>query len=559
MSESTPTKPVDSQPDNTYELARFNPFSVGKLGGMTISTEIDKGTFKEKLHSSTIILMEVNEGQKVSLSSLNNFKPIVEAGGKTRAVPENIRSYVSGDYDSDTLNATTHRENWRGRVLEMAERYAFHETDGKLLMQKLGISTLREMTPEQAVKFSTEFVRAVSKYSDQDTKITSQTRADRTACFDLLREGLENRGKPTWNGNGVCRNIAANVKAVFDSLKACQGDNTQLANTYCSIEVGRDGNGYSDKRANPLSTRLVPQPGHAWNIFTTVGENGSAAMTIVDSTWALGSASQEAAANADRTRERAGRIVDQLFSSSTRKEDVFFDVVHYYERLAAVFPSGTSQQKKEQIREFALTQYLAAAKQLPMGVEGAHVPSTFVGVAYRIANKLDPSEISVMYVHDKLNGSLEKQRIGAIVKKAYENPLSGSGQYHIDKFIYRDDDLQEFVYESLGDLALKEMANKSPVFRVRLRELRPNTLEAFDPQMIPKDAEELRYLALITDPNIFDTEPAKIVRSVKRRIERVAETPELAELILVGRSDYDIVKNAPKIMGLLRQSRRTSK
>lgn len=102
------------------------------------------------------------------------------------------------------------------------------------------------------------------------------------------------------------------------------------------------------------------------------------------------------------------------------------------------------------------------------------------------------------------------------------------------------------------------MAEKSTEFIIRLRELRPDALPHFNPKN-SKDVEELRHLAKRADSNIFETAPDKIVARIKKMIDQAAaDKPEITQAILVGRSDYDIVKHAPAIIGYLRAKKYAS-
>lgn len=545
----TPSFPLPAGEFETHATPRRDTARLAAIGGIPISAEV--ATFAEKLHHQPLVLMEIAPGQKVSLTKLENFKPEVEPGGPIHEVPENIRRFTDDTNVSLTMDVTKSHALWQHRTFEVAERYAQESPDGQKLMTDLGIDSLRHLTPEQAVKFSTEFVRSVSKYTVEDTKKKGPTKADATASFDLLAEGLGFRSNSSWSGNGVCRNIAANVKVVFESLKASQGVDTLLANTYCKYDLGADGDGYDDKRPDPHLTETKEvralRGAHAWNVFTTVGEGGSAVITIVDSTWALGGNSEVTAANADRTLERAGKFVNQLFDMSINKEDCFSDLAKYYGDLAMFGPKGKTTAQRKQIQEYALTQYLRAARQFPEGVDGVNTPTILLDTAYRSSNKLDPTEVAALYYHDKANGSIEANRIGNIFKNAYDRPLVIGGPNYVDKFLFPDSELQQFVFSGLGEQNLQKMASLNTDFRIRLRELQPESLPPFDASK-PGDLRELKILAQLVDRYLTDTDPSKIVAQIKRRISQAAGNEQIVTAVLVGRSDYDIVKYAPAII-----------
>lgn len=541
--------PIAAPPTNSGENGYDTPAKPDTavliaIGGVPLSAEVT--AYAEKLHHRPLVLMEIAPAQKVSLTSLENFTPDVQLGGPVHEVPGNIRKFTEKTYQSPTWQATENRALWQQRTLEVAEEYVTQHADGQKLAAELGIASLHHLTPEQAVKFSTEFVRSVSKYSSEDLGARSLTRADRTASFDLLREGLRYRGDPGWSGNGVCRNIAANVKAVFDALKSLQTEDTMLANTYCTIDIGVDGDGYGDKRDNPLHTNLRAKDGHAWNVFTTVGENGSAVITIADSTWALGTAST------DRTMERAGRFVDELFMMSDDKSQAFDELTHYYHRLARPTGKNTRAGDQTRIQEFALTQYLWAVRQMKETDIDTVTPDVLLGVASRMSGRLDPSEIEALYRCDKASGGVETDRVRNIVKRAFEtNHYDGS--YLADRFVTPDYEYQKFLFDAIGEQNVLKMADANSAFRIRAREL-THLLPPFDIDN-PKDARELMSLA--ERMGVHATNAKEVVRGVNQRITLAAQRAGLeqaVEAITAGRSPYDLVKAAPAILASLHKS-----
>ncbi len=544
--ETSIAAPPTNSGENGYDTpAKPDTAVLIAIGGVPLSTEV--ATHAEKIHHRPLVLMEIVPAQKVSLTSLEHFTPDVQPGGLVREVPANIRKFTEKTYQSPTWQATKNRALWQQRTFETAEEYVTRHADGQKLAAELGITSLHHLTPEQAVKFSTEFVRSVSKYSSEDLGARSLTRADRTASFDLLREGLQHRGDPGWAGNGVCRNIAANVKAVFDALKSLQAEDTMLANTYCIIDMGVDGDGYGDKRDNPLVTDLREKSGHAWNIFTTVGENGSAVITIADSTWALGTAS------ADRTMERAGRFVDELFMMSSDKSQAFAELTYYYDTLARSIGRNTRPEDQTRIQEFALTQYLQAVRQMKETDIDTPTPSVLLGVAYRASGRLDPSEIEALYRCDKAAGGVEADRVRAIAKRAFEtNHYKGS--YLAHRFVAADDGYQRFLFDAIGEQNMLKMADTNSAFRARAREL-TDILPPFNIDE-PKDARELMSLAERVGVHAANVKEA--VREVNKRIAWTAQRAGLeraVEGITAGRNPYDLVKAAPAILASLHKGK----
>jgi hypothetical protein len=155
----------------------------------------------------------------------------------------------------------------------------------------LGIEHLDALTPKQAIDLATRIVIDLTKYKWSDTKDVKsdvslkpeKTGADKSTVQQLLQEGLNRRNDPNWEGNGICRNFASSVKAVFEALKASQTRFSQLRDTYVLYEGGMDEFAPKRQKKNVME---MDRTGHAWNTFVTVSREGAANATIIDATWA---------------------------------------------------------------------------------------------------------------------------------------------------------------------------------------------------------------------------------------------------------------------------------
>ena len=92
-------------------------------------------------------------------------------------------------------------------------------------------------------------IALIAGYSElkDDNAAKEKTKADQNTAFEILQDGLKNRGNEDWEGNGICRNFASSVKAVFEAIKANQTDLSRLRDTYCLYE-GHEKQFYKPRR-----------------------------------------------------------------------------------------------------------------------------------------------------------------------------------------------------------------------------------------------------------------------------------------------------------------------
>jgi len=510
----------------------------------------------ETVRTKPITQIEMTESAAVYFTSLEHYSPRVAPSRDAYPVPSYLEGLMTDSLHSDATYANTVKhEGWQTEIRSILEGYLSTDPAGKELLDTLKISSLSHLTPEQAVKLSAAFVQNVSKYSYGDVVAKEgATRADNSTAIELLREGISKKDDQTWEGNGVCRNIASNVKAVFEALKATQAELSMLNNTYVVSNGGADGAGYNDKRRDIRESIKLDTAGHAWNTFVTIDAKGSAVATIIDATWALGHDVDSGLEHTDRTDERAVAPMIRLFEQSTVKPQAFESLSHDLARLVNRREANPrlAQAERDNIREYVTTQYLKAAAQLPEIPEGHILPDVFMSTAYRMRGQLEEGEVATLFTLVKANGMLEKDRLKLLIKGfGSDRKVSLPEWRRAEDLVFKDDELQELTYEAIGGERTSQIAELSGKFRMRLRQLHPETLPAFDPYNRKIDAQELGHIA--SQSGIHENDPKTILRTMKSKLKNAAGDPAIYDAVVAGHSDYDLAQNFRTIITALRK------
>lgn len=242
----------------------------------------------ETVKTKPLMRMEISKGVDVDFTSLEHYAPKVAPSAEAYPVPDHLKDLIEGnERGRHTYDRTVEIEGWDKAVFSQVERFTKTER-GTELVKDLKIRSLQTLTPEQAVKLTLSMVHDLSKYKYDENGEPDGSREDEMTTMELLSEGFSRKDNPYWTGNGVCRNIASNVKAVFESLKMNQTNVNMLYNTYVGY-TGSDEDFRIKKRQNRGDTGDLfnKEPGHAWNTFTTIDAKGDASVSIVDVTWSL--------------------------------------------------------------------------------------------------------------------------------------------------------------------------------------------------------------------------------------------------------------------------------
>ncbi|MEI7632566.1 MAG: hypothetical protein WCJ60_04600 [bacterium] len=527
---------------------------VGKDVELALHDSLEKMRTLETVRTRSLAHIEMTDTSFASFTTLEHYNPKVAPSRETYPVPDYLKATLTdSDNGNHTYNNTVEKEGWQTELRTVLADYLQNDTGGQQLVESLKIRSLSHLTPEQAVKLSAAFVQNVSRYTNEDVGSKDLTRADQLTTAELLREGIANRKDPNWKGNGVCRNVASNVKAVFEALKATQAELSMLNNTYAVYGAGADGAGYADSRADQFSTSFAERSGHAWNTFVTVDKEGSAVSTIIDATWALGKDAGSAIKHLDRTEVRAVGQLMQLFEKSEVKTEAFVGLTDYVQRLirSTSVNRQLSESGREGIRENVTTEYLKAAAQLPEIPEDFNLPEAIVSSAFRSRGKLEHEEVATLFALDKASGGFEQERIkGVIAGYDSKRKVPIPGWKSAENLVFADDDLQALAYEAVGEQRVSQLSEQSGAFRARQREVRPETLPAFNASERPADAQELSHFA--SQNGIHDKDPKTIMRQFNNRLKKLAGDEAVYDAIVAGRNDYDLAKNFSGIVKALR-------
>jgi hypothetical protein len=429
----------------------------------------------ESVKTKPILSLSVDGGKKVHFTELHDYAPRIAPSTEAHEIPPHIQRLMEGqDFrNSDsTYRKTVEEAGWDTRLFGQVADYLATDPSGAALAEKLDITSLNTLTPEQAIKLSLAVVQDLSKYSRDDMdKDNGSSRADNMTTMELLQEGRERRADPEWSGNGVCRNVASNVKAVFEALKANQSNLSMLRNTY-AVYGGSNGEGYDNKREDILSNTAQQKGGHAWNTFVTVGGEGSATMTIVDATWALERDADTALEHMDYTLPRMATIARGLFEKSDDKAQGFGAMGYYYDRLLMHGRHNLGAKKREQLEQFIATEFIGAASSMTRQELEAAAPTsqTMSHVIEQTAGRLDSSEARALY---RLSEAKKLDNFGAILDAyvAADSPLS-KGM----RLVEHDDGFQQAIFSSLGPQEVQKLGQIDRQFQDRVRELAPHLL-----------------------------------------------------------------------------------
>lgn len=527
----------------------------------------------ETVKTKPLTQLEIHKGVGVDFTKLEHYAPKIAPSLEAYKLPEHLKPLIEGNGRSqETYENTVAEQGWDKQLFSFVGNY-LQTPKGSELAKGLSITSLKTLTPEQAVKLSLSVVQDMSKYSKDAAGNADGDAADKATALQLLQEGLANKDvNPTWRGNGVCRNIASNVHAVFDALKANQGELSMLRNTYCAQSGGAAGEGYDDSRENTVGKNgisLGTIVGHAWNTFTTIDGTGSANVTIADVTWALESTREAAIEEMDYTSTRMARTARALYEKSDDIPANFTDMHDYYAKFVGegIAQFATVAETSKMLR-FVMTEYLAAANTAIGAIDkgdSGHttealppVPFHIVAAAKRERGKLDPSEITTLF---RMSGG------GQIEQSDFDTILAGYVEGRASDTIdpagalsFRNTALQKAVLEKLPANTIRKLADGDAHFRASAREFAPGVLPPFDPEKNFSDAQELGVVARNGGLNVHSSSLKGIVTTLNRGLLGAAGgNQELVDRATQGHDLYDQVKNYGQLTKVLAEQAKTFK
>ncbi len=466
----------------------------------------------ERITHRPIMEIQLASDEKIAFSEFSGFNPDVAPSKTTHKIPESILNYMTknGRLDgsgksADTYQHTIEEEGWETKLFSFLTSYL--QNYGTETATELGIENLDSLTPKQAVELSTQIVIDLTKYKHSDVvdviepqlgklnKKNLKTEADKSTALQLLQEGLNNNlySNPEWEGNGICRNFAGVVKAVFEALKANQTQFSRLNNTYCLYESGHE----YDMKKKQLSDYSSLESGHAWNTFITVSKEGTANASIVDATWAERNLETKQIERFDFTLDRMEPLVfaagEGLSSDNPNKLEDLKRILSYYLMAIESPPDKSPRLDRLNAEEFLASRALDLMRLQGVPEELPPVLIEKLSKYYQQMHidKLYSTEIETLY---KVSQKYPDLNIENILSSYIERRLHSPSLIKGRSFLVDDNDLQAIIFDRIkSDKTFDDYLNKSE-FRFRVRKVSPHLLPDFSPTTRPEDLEELNYL-----------------------------------------------------------------
>ena len=453
---------------------------------------LQKKEKEEELTKKPILEIQAGDRERVSFSDLESFNPNVAPAEKAHEIPIVIGKYLLSKegVNSDSMSTykkTISEQGWEKRLYSFISSYV--EKEGAEIARRLKIKHLESLTPKQAIGLATQLVIDLTKYKNGDIG-KEKTRADGSTALEILKEGQSKKNDSSWEGNGVCRNFASSVKAVFEALKSNQTKFSKLHNTYCIYERGTET--YAPKRES--NAHEFDKSGHAWNTFVTVSKKGSADAVIVDATWAKRNLETKEIEGLDYTLTRMEPIVNamgrEIKENTPNSEEQLSHVLSFYILKMEKLGNTGGHVSVEKEKQFYATRALGliTSQGIPKDLPEALVD--IIEQEYLKITDVDISEIKTIYKIMQKGFNLD---FSNILKNYLKNKELSN--HHASNMIFKDDNLQRLVFEELkADRDFDKFLRESSKFRVRMREALPQLFMEFSPTETEADAKELRHL-----------------------------------------------------------------
>lgn len=412
---------------------------------------------KEKqLINDPLLVFEINKNNKIAFEDYNTYDPKVAAGEEI-GLPEHIKEYISKRKKLNrwknqelTYDKTKEIENWEEKIFNFIKD--FLQCEGGQILEHININLedLTKLSPKEAVDLTLKLVIQLTKYNSDDNK--DVTEADNSSALKLLKQGRDNTDNEKWGGNGKCRNFAAMVKAVFESLKNNQNHKlSRLNSTYCLIDSGAE---YDPKYNNPEDfDKFDLNSRHSWNIFMTLSEDSSTS-TIVDATFGKYDLDTGEEVDIDQTLTRIEPVVfniSEKTESSKKRKEQLYRVLSYYFLKAGIKVMNTGElddrfKEKEKNKE-KQRYFLFKAWRLAQKKELVKLPDKFIK---RIKQEFEQNK-KTLYKEDiefiwklKKNGGIDFS-LDKIVKNYIETKPKFSYLENENRFEFDDEGLQNKI------------------------------------------------------------------------------------------------------------------
>jgi hypothetical protein len=514
----------------------------------------------EQLSQKPILEVWTSESEKVSFSNLDSFNPNFSPSEKSHEIPLDMKEYIlKKDYfilhngNGGTYQETLKEKDWERKIFSFISSYLKNEHPE--IFKELGIKSLDSLTPKQAVELSTNIAVDLSKYKNADAGVRfTETEEDKKSALTFLQDGLKKRNDSSWEGNGVCRNIASTVKAIFESLRASQTKFNLLRNVYCTFEAGSE---YRPERGRQFGAM-----DHAWNNFIAISKEGKSNVTIVDATWAKRDYETKKFNGLDHTLTRMEAMVYEaginLDENSSEVKEQVDHILNYYKLKTERLGGSGGHVSKEEEAAYFLSRALKITDKHDfyerLGDDFIQKYSRIYSQK-EISSVADKSEIEMLWKLKKANDSLS---FHTILKGYLSNKKMDSYEAH--KLIVGDNELQREIFEEMKlkngfDNFIKEV----PEFRIRMREFLPQLFLGFSPETKPEDARELICLLprSLSGYKLKFNLSSPSEKDIKDFFEKVRQSlseinPQRYEENIAKVDDYQLIKNYERIKNKLR-------
>jgi hypothetical protein len=418
---------------------------------------------RERIKTSPIFEIDLNNNENLAFSDFNRFNPVVAPRDNSRELPDSVKRYLleqEAEQGNYTYQETIRSKNWDKELFSFIKDY-LKTKEGLTLIQNLNIKNLDLLTPRQAIELTSEIVINLTKYNYSETNSGVKTDSDNSSTLDLLKLGLKNKEKNSWQGNGVCRNFASITKAVFESLKENQTNYNFLRDTYCLYNAGTK---YRTEKENPNSLK-INDSSHAWNTFITVDEKVSNT-TVIDTTWAKRNLETKEIENLDYTIDRINHIASKIILDFKKTDPNVEDKLNSYLK----YQEFVFENKREAELEAVGTSFvktLINIEKVPIISRKIILSLTKTYGYSQMIENVDPLEIESLYKISQSNKSLPFDFI--LDKYLRSKQLSN---YHAKKLIFKNDNLQKMVLQKLKrHPGFENFVNSSFDFRNRIKNL----------------------------------------------------------------------------------------
>ncbi len=560
------------------------PFADGRGGGIPHKRVIKYTTWdaakktllsclqrSKNLEAEKLLAITLPSEETFRFFNFVDFDPQVTPSSGTRALSNIVEKYLGykGENTLDksqyTYKQTIKNENWRTDLYSFLSDYL--DNEGADILTDLNIERLDMLTPKQAISLSSRIVLELTAYNEADdseagNKKNDRSKADQSTALDILKEGRENKTNEKWQGNGVCRNFACSLKAVFECLKSAQINFSRLNDTYChySSDIASNAsrsNSFMPKREQFNALSLSAPIGHAWNTFFTIAENGKIDVSIIDVTWvARNHDAIKQTGNLDHTATRILPIIKTVAQDMTPDFDLYAEQIskiasYYADRLKKLNEKTDRFSVNEQ--GALLTDALAFGGQQPdfFAFPESYV-STVLESAVRIAPELMIEEIEALHHICESSEAYQLDFNGVLTGFLKDKRMSDRRNYMLS----RDDKLQELIFDILKnrkdfDVKIKDQ----PALYRRLMDIDPTLFVDFDPVASQQDSKVFshmiersnglrRYSSLAMSSGNRTQRPnniQKITQTARRALEEI--DAQVYKKSIASVNDYYLIAN----------------